>query len=160
MKFLKAVKNFICYGSVYFTAITSFMLILVSDRTDKAPDTGRFLLFLMLSFIFALGSTLYRIDGISIPLAACLHAAIYNVGFLLFLALGNMGFAGSVIGTLIFAVVYTVITVVYRLISKKLNKPRPAPKTTAVDAPLPEKKGKKREKTNNNEKSEYKNLFS
>ena len=154
MKFLKSVKDFLCYGSIFYTAITAFILILVSGTPDKAPDTERFLLILMLSFIFGLGSAIYRIDSISRPLATCLHAAIYNLGFLLFMALCSMGFAGSVIGTVIFAVVYTIITVVYRLISKKLKKSESSEKSVPVNNSAPVKKDKK------NEKNEYKNLFS
>ncbi len=157
MKFLKSVKDFFSYGSIFYTAITAFILVLVSGTPDKAPDTGRFLLILMLSFIFALGSTLYRIGSISRPLATCLHAAIYNLGFLLFMALCGMGFAGSVIGTVIFAVVYTIITVVYRLITKKIKKSENSEKTVTVNNPAPAKIDKKNDK---NEKSEYKNLFS
>ena len=161
MKILKALKSFICYGSVYFTAIASFMLILVADKPEKAPEASRFLLFLMLSFIFALGSILYRIEIINRPFAACLHAAIYNLGFLLFMVLCDMGFAKSIIGTLIFAIVYTVITVTYRLIAKALKKSGAKNKTDCTEAVVSTtKKQKKSQNNETNRQTEYKNLFS
>ena len=160
MKFFKAVKDLICYGSVYFTAITTVMLLLALDKTNKAPDTGRFLLFLLLSFIFATGSLIYSIKSINRPLAATLHAAIYNIGFLVFMALCGMGFAKSIIGTLAFAICYTVITVTYRLIKKRVLKA-----SEKSDTPAPTSKPAKEKKTSpkkekKEENSGYTNLFS
>ncbi len=157
MKILKTIKDFIFYGSVYFTAIATVMLLLAADKTDKAPETSRFLLFLMLSFIFSLGSTLYRIDGISRSLGVCLHAAIYNLGFLLFMVLCDMGFAKSIIATLIFAIVYTVITVIIRLCARAMKKSGSSKASVSQKSP---KNQKPEEKTDKNEKTEYKNLFS
>lgn len=153
MKILKAIKDFICYGSVYFTSIATVMLLLAADKTDKAPETSRFLLFLMLSFIFALGSTVYRIDGISRPLGVCLHAAIYNLGFLLFMILCDMGFSKSIIATLIFAIIYTAITVIIRLSSRAMKK------SGSEKAPVSQKSPKK-QTNDKKEATEYKNLFS
>ena len=152
MKILKSLKDFIFYGCTYYTAITVAMLIPVLDRPDKMPDAGRYMLFLMLSFIFALGSTLYRVDSINRPLAICLHAAIYNVGFLVFLAVSGMGFSSTIIGTLIFALCYTIITVVFRLIAKSMKK------SNLAKAEKSATKTSKFEKKP--EKNEYKNLFS
>lgn len=157
MKIFKALKSFVCYGSVYFTAIASFMLILGSGQTNQAPDSGKFLLILLLSFIFALGSTLYRIEEINRPLAATLHAAIYILGFLLFMVLCQMGFARSVIGTVIFAIVYTAITIPFRLISKSIKKSLTKEEKNVSVAT---KKEKAKEKNNEKEINEYKNLFS
>ena len=153
MKILKAIKDFICYGSVYFTSIATVMLLLAADKTDKAPETSRFLLFLMLSFIFALGSTVYRIDGISRPLGVCLHAAIYNLGFLLFMILCDMGFSKSIIATLIFAIIYTAITVIIRLSSRAMKK------SGSEKAPVSQK-SPKNQTNDKKEATEYKNLFS
>lgn len=153
MKILKAIKDFICYGSVYFTSIATVMLLLAADKTDKAPETSRFLLFLMLSFIFALGSTVYRIDGISRPLGVCLHAAIYNLGFLLFMILCDMGFSKSIIATLIFAIIYTAITVIIRLSSRAMKK------SGSAKAPVSQKSPQK-QTNDKKEATEYKNLFS
>ena len=157
MKILKALKDFIFYGSVYFTSIATVILLLAADKTDKAPETSKFLLFLMLSFIFALGSTLYRIDGISRPLGVCLHAAIYNLGFLLFMVLCDMGFAKSIIATLIFAIIYTAITLIIRLCARAMKKSEAT--KVAVSQKRP-KAQRSEEKTDKNEKNEYKNLFS
>ena len=153
MKILKAIKDFICYGSVYFTSIATVMLLLAADKTDKAPETSRFLLFLMLSFIFALGSTVYRIDGISRPIGVCLHAAIYNLGFLLFMILCDMGFSKSIIATLIFAIIYTAITVIIRLSSRAMKK------SGSEKAPVSQK-SPKNQTNDKKEATEYKNLFS
>jgi hypothetical protein len=153
MKILKAIKDFICYGSIYFTSIATVMLLLAADKTDKAPETSRFLLFLMLSFIFALGSTVYRIDGISRPIGVCLHAAIYNLGFLLFMILCDMGFSKSIIATLIFAIIYTAITVIIRLSSRAMKK------SGSAKAPVSQKSPKK-QTNDKKEATEYKNLFS
>ena len=157
MKISKAVKDFFFFGSLYYTAITSALLLLAIGNANKAPDTERFFLVLMLSFIFGLAAAIYRIDGMSRPLAISLHAAIYNLGFLLFMALCGMGFEKSIIGTLVFAVVYTVVTVVYRLVTKVMKKSSSAAKTGSAVAATTSKKEKKSDKQ---EKTEYKNLFS
>ena len=157
MKILKSLKDFIFYGCTYFTAIATVMLLFSLAETNKALLPDRFLLFLMLSFIFALGSTLLRIEAIPHILAVCLHAAIYNCGFLVFLAVSGMGFSKSIIGTLIFAVVYTVITVTVRLIEKSIKRTSSAKKENHASKSknISDKLVKKEEKNN-----EYKNLFS
>ena len=157
MKFFKAVKDLVCYGSVYFTAITTVMLLLALDNTGKAPDTGRFLLFLLLSFIFATGSLIYSIKAINRPLAATLHAAIYNIGFLIFMIACGMDFVKSIIGTLAFAICYTVITVTYRLIKGRVTKASEKSASAEVSQkPTKEKKTAPKKEENGG----YTNLFS
>ena len=156
MKFLKSLKDFIFYGCTYFTAIATVMLLLSLGKTDIVPDAGRFLLFLMLSFIFSLGSTLIRIEAIPHALAICLHAVIYNCGFLLFMVASGMGFSKSIIGTLVFAIAYVIVIIPLRLITKALKKSDSIKRQNRED----KKKTMTDKLAKKEETKEYKNLFS
>ena len=128
LKMKKALINFICFGSVFYTVITTAFLIiatsLAEDEAVKLVEIQQFLKILLFSFILSLGSTLIRIDAIPRIGAALAHAGCYIFGWLIFMALCGANFAVVMISTLIFAVIYTVVAVLVRKIGKKA----PAPK--------------------------------
>ena len=185
MSYLKPLKTFWLTGTSYFTVISATMYAISLSNPDKAINAESFLLILMLSFIMALGTAVFRTDGINRILAACLHGVIYIGGFAFFLWTAgdalelwqqNEMIESIAIGTLIFALVYAVCTLVVRL-SEKLFKSMLSDDTPAApvkvkatslksqkptqssDKPI-ETKEKKQKKSKKQPKEEYKNLFS
>lgn len=151
MDIKKFLKNILFFGSVYYTAIaTALILIATWLPGDSATliETNRFLLILLFSFIMGLGSAILRAGVMNRTAASLMHAACYIIGFLLFVALGGAGFSSSVIFTLVFSIVYAVITVIARHLLKIGTPSSPAP----VKKPTKEAKSKK-------EKSTYTNQF-
>lgn len=151
MNIKKFLKNILFFGSVYYTAIaTALILIATWLPGDSATliETNRFLLILLFSFIMGLGSAILRAEIMSRAAATLTHAACYIVGFLLFVALGGAGFSSSVLFTLVFSIVYAVITLIARCLLK-IGIPT-SPDTTKK--PTKESKPKK-------EKSTYTNQF-
>lgn len=151
MNIKKFLKNILFFGSVYYTAIaTALILIATWLPGDSATliETNRFLLILLFSFIMGLGSAILRADIMNRTAASLTHAACYIIGFLLFVALGGAGFSSSVIFTLVFSIVYAVITVIARHLLKIGTPASPA----TTKKPTKESKPKK-------EKSTYTNQF-
>lgn len=183
MSFLKPFKTFWLVGASYFTVLISlFALIFAASGMDSTAETATFfdpahvLLILMLSFIMALGSAVYRIEELNRTLAAVLHAIIYIAGFVFFLLAGGYDLTGTAVGTLLLTVFYVAATVTVRLVEhffKKRKKP-----VSAVDAAMSQnaKKAKKtapkadpqatdttkkpQKESKKKQKEEYKNLFS
>ncbi len=170
MQISKILKNLWFFTASFFTAISTVicLAILVMSESEVISagllDPSSLLLILLLSFLMAVGSTLYRLDGINKALAVCLHAVIYNSGFFAFLWLNidykdgdNSRLATAVIGTLILAVVYVVTMISIRMITKAVSSPKkkvPNAKSKPSEAQSTSKKAKKEEK------EPYKNLFS
>ncbi|MBQ8408334.1 MAG: hypothetical protein IJY39_05660 [Clostridia bacterium] len=146
MDIKKAFKNFIFFGSVYYTVITAVILIIASAMAEedaiKLIEIDRFLKVLLFSFIMSLGSTLIRIEEVGHVAAVCLHAACYIVGWLIFIILCGGSFAISAISTAVFAVVYVLVSVTIRLITgKKGKKAAVAPSKKQASKPVKEKRG-------------------
>ena len=174
MSFLKPIKTFWIVGASYFTAITVTLCVIYSAVTDIARyfDPSHILLILMLSFIMALGSAVYRVDELNRTAAICLHAVIYVLGFVAFFWASGFDFTGIVVGTLILTVVYAAATVTVRLIErafKKKTKPqsavsaamkKSASKTATKAKPEQKDEAEKSKKKSKKNKEEYKNLFS
>lgn len=180
MSFLKPLKTFWVVGASYFTVISSVMYAISLSNPDQAIKADSFLLILLLSFIMALGTTVYYTLGLNKLLAAILHGVIYIGGFAAFLWIygsalslweGEVMIETVAIGTLIFAVVYAISTVAVRLITRIL-KPQKKEPSAVTKAAAGNKnavsKAKKTEdtpaeapkKSKKNTKEEYKNLFS
>lgn len=165
-EFKKALKNFFLYGALYNTVISlPFILYAVVNSSGAAPnvcqtcgvETGavhlagdRLLSIMMLAFIMAAGTAVIHIAGISKTVAIITHAACFNVGFLIFMAVCGSGFSKSVIATVIFAVIYVIERVVQSAISKAIKKNS---KPAAKSAKAPTKNDK-------NEKKLYTSQFS
>lgn len=183
MSFLKPFKTFWLVGTSYFTVITSlFALIFAASGMDGSADAAKFfdpahvLLILMLSFIMALGSAIYRIDEINRPLATALHAIVYIAGFVFFFWAGGYDITRIAVGTLILSVVYVGATVIVRMVehffkkhkkpvsasdaamSQNSNKAKKEHKASSSEISDTPKKSKKESKKK--QKEEYKNLFS
>lgn len=130
MNMKKALLNFICFGSVFYTVITTAFLIIATSLAEeeavKLVEIQQFLKILLFSFILSLGSTLIRIDAIPRIGATLAHAGCYIIGWLIFMALCGANFAVVMISTLIFAIIYTIVAVLVRKIGKK------APVTKAI----------------------------
>lgn len=152
MEIKKFFKNLLFFGSVYYTAITTVLILiatLLSGDSAGLIETKRFLLILLFSFIMALGSAILRAGIMNRTAASLTHAACYILGFLLFVALGGANFAMSVIFTLVFAVIYIAVTLIARLLLKiGTNNPK---------KPLTEKS--QNTKKSKKEKSTYTNQF-
>ena len=127
MSYLKPLKTFWVTGTSYFTAISATMYAISLSNPDKAINAESFLLILMLSFIMALGTAIYRLDNVNRILAACLHGVIYIGGFAFFIWTAGDALElwpqsemieSIAIGTFIFALVYAVCTLVVRLTEK------------------------------------------
>ena len=184
MSFFKPIKTFWVVGASYFTVISSVMYSISLLNPNQAIRADSFLLILLLSFIMALGTTVYYSLSINKFVAAILHGVIYIGGFAAFLWIYGSALSlweGAVmiemvsIGTLIFAVVYAFATVAVRLISKifKSHKKEPSSveKATLGNKNAVEGKAKSSKKVEDtpveaskkskkNAKEEYKNLFS
>jgi hypothetical protein len=120
MDIKKLFKDILFFGSLYYTAITTVLIViasLLSESEATLIDTKRFLLTLLFSFIMGIGSAVLRADAINHAAARATHAACYILGFLLFIALGGANFSASVIGTLVFAIVYIAVTLIIKLFS-------------------------------------------
>lgn len=150
MKIKKAIINFFCFGSLFYTAITSVLLVvalsLAEENAVKLIEIPQFLKILLFSFILSLGSTLIRIEAIPRVAAVCAHAGCYIAGWLVFITLCGATFATTTISTLVFAILYTIVTVIIKVCSKKT----PSKKTIA-EVVTPEKK--------KNSKSSYTSQF-
>jgi hypothetical protein len=135
MNIKKALKNFVFFGSVIYTAISTGMILLGTAMTDgqytMMLEADRFLCILLFSFMLSLGSTLLRVDAIPRVTAACLHAACYVLGFFIFMLLCEIKFAPAVIATAVFAVIYAICTVICRAVARSFKKAQNAPKTDA-----------------------------
>lgn len=155
MEIKKFLKNLLFFGSVYYTAITSVLIMIASLLPgDSAPliETKRFLLILLFSFIMGLGSAILRANVMNRTAASAVHAACYILGFLLFVALSSMDFAVSVIFTLVFAIIYVVVTLIARKLLKiGVSNEKNFSKNTANAKPISKK--------NKKEKSTYTNQF-
>jgi hypothetical protein len=123
MNMKKALTNFICFGSVFYTAITAVILIIATSLAEEEAvrlvEIPQFLKILLFSFILSLGSTLIRIDAIPRVAAVCAHAGCYNIGWLTFMALCGASFTMIAISTLAFAIIYTIVTILIRKVGKK-----------------------------------------
>ena len=151
MDFKKAFKDFIFFGSTYFTAITVVILAVASSLSDAEAvqiiETSQFFKILLFAFLMSLGSTLLRVESIPRVAAVCLHAACYVLGFLLFFILAYTGkvnesgtaFALTAIATLLFAIVYVVTTVIVRTFTKKKAPVKSAPKVEKKEKPSKKK---------------------
>lgn len=185
MSYLKPLKTFWLTGTSYFTVISATMYAFSLSEPDKAINAESFLLILMLSFIMALGTAVYRTDSINRILAACLHGVIYIGGFAFFIWTAgdalelwqqNEMIESIAIGTFIFALVYAVCTLAVRLTEKLIKSMLKSDTTVApvkvkatslksekadqrVEKPA-EAKEKKQKKSKKQPKEEYKNLFS
>ena len=128
----KFLKNFVFFGSVFYTVISTGFIFIASLLSESQSamilETDRFMCILLFSFIMSLGSTILRVDEINRVAAVCLHAACYILGFLVFMLLSGTKFAPAIIATAIFAVVYIVSTIICRLISRIGKKAPEAPK--------------------------------
>ncbi len=155
MEIKKFLKDLLFFGSVYYTAITSVLIMIASLLPgDSAPliETKRFLLILLFSFIMGLGSAILRANVMNRTAASAVHAACYILGFLLFVALGNANFPTTVIFTLVFAIIYVVVTLIARKLLKiGVSNEKNASKNTANTKPISKK--------NKKEKSTYTNQF-
>ncbi|MBE6684652.1 MAG: hypothetical protein E7592_03255 [Ruminococcaceae bacterium] len=153
MKTNKFFKDLLFFGSVYYTLITSVLIMiatLVQNGSATLIDTKRFLLILLFSFIMGLGSAILRANVINRTAASAVHAVCYILGFLLFVALSSANFAMSVIFTLVFAIIYVAVTLIARCLLKigVTNEKKP----NAPAAKIQKNKNKK-------EKSSYTNQF-
>ncbi len=155
MDIKKFLKDLLFFGSVYYTVITTVLMLIASLLPgDSAPliETKRFLLVLLFSFIMGLGSAILRANVMNRTAASLTHAACYVLGFLIFVVLGDANFSTTVIFTLVFAIIYVAVTLIARNLlkigvsnEKKLSKNTASPKASP-------KKSKK-------EKSTYTNQF-
>lgn len=121
MQIKKFLKDLLFFGSIYYTVITTVLILIASllpGNSEALIETKRFLLILLFSFIMGIGSAILRANVMNRTAASLTHAACYILGFLLFVALSNAGFTTSVIFTLAFSVIYTAITVIARAVLK------------------------------------------
>jgi len=121
MDIKKFFKNLLFFGSVYYTVITTVLILIASLLPgDSAPliETKRFLLILLFSFMMGIGSALLRANVMNRTAASLTHAACYVLGFLLFVALGGANFSTTVIFTLVFAIIYVTVTLIARKLLK------------------------------------------
>lgn len=134
----KALKNFLLYGSLYNTVITTaFILIGLAGTGASAeafcPNCGidmnalhivaeKFLTFLILAFSFSLGTAISHFDGISKVASVFAHAGCYIVGFVIFMAAYGYKFAMVAIATAIFAIVYVIERVIQHFVVKACKK--------------------------------------
>ena len=121
-------KRFISRGAVIYTAgslfILLFSLILPESSAAKILSPTPFLFFAIYAYIISLGSTLYVSGKFSSPIARLIHAACYNVGFLLFVIFCSMEFAYAAIFTAVFAIIYTASVIIagrFKKSAKKTN---------------------------------------
>ena len=152
MEIKKFLRNILFFGSVYYTAISTVLILiatLLPGDSAALIETDRFLLILLFSFIMALGSAILRAGIMNRTSASLTHAACYILGFLLFIALVSANFTTTVIFTLVFAIIYTVITLIARRLLKIGTN---APKKPSAQRSESAKKNKK-------EKSTYTNQF-
>ena len=148
-------KNLLFFGSLYYTVITTVLMLiatLLSGDSAALIETKRFLLVLLFSFIMGVGSALLRAGIMNRTAASLAHAACYIIGFLLFVALGGANFSTTVIFTLVFAIIYVAVTLVARCLLKigVGNEKKPENNTSS-----PKGKPQKSKK----EKSTYTNQF-
>lgn len=147
-------KNLLFFGSVYYTVITTVLMLIASLLPgDSAPliETKRFLLILLFSFIMGLGSAILRANVMNRTAASLTHAACYVLGFLLLVALGDANFSTIVIFTLVFAIIYVAVTLIARKLLKiGVTDEKNSSKTTATAKPI-SKKSKKEKPTYTNQ---------
>ena len=151
MEIKKLLKNLLFFGSVYYTAITTVLILiatLLPDGSAALIETKRFLLILLFSFIMALGSAILRAGIMNRTAASLTHAACYILGFLLFVALGGEGFSTVVIFTLVFAIFYVAVTLIARCLLKIGTD---APKKPSTQKSESSKKNKKAKSTYTNQ---------
>ena len=138
MNIKQILKNFVFFGSVIYTVISTVMIFVAMATTDgqysMILDAERFLYILLFSFILSVGSTILRIDEISRVAAVCLHAACYVVGFFIFVLLCGIKFAPAIIATAVFAGIYSICTIICRAISKSLKKTQNSPNNSKKQA--------------------------
>ena len=78
-------KNLLFFGSLYYTVITTVLMLiatLLSGDSAALIETKRFLLVLLFSFIMGVGSALLRAGIMNRTAASLAHAACYIIGFL------------------------------------------------------------------------------
>ena len=174
MKFLKFLKNLWLGAASSFTAIATLLCLFILILSMSDPNSSLSLLdpiamlrILLLSLFMGAGSALIRLDGMDKNLGICLHAALYNVGFFIFMWLSvnytdgnNSRLATATIGTIIFAVIYTATMVAINLIPKaiKAKQKKSASKNSTVSTAKEAEKAKQKPKKS--EKTPYTNQFS
>ena len=141
MKVSKPIKDFLFFGSVYYTVITVAIIAIASFMSEsdsaKLVETSQFLKILLFSFVMSLGSTLLRLEPIPKTVGILIHATCYIIGFLVFAVLCGAGFSVTAILTAVFALLYLIFTVAVRIILKKA-------KNSSSSLPTAEKPVKKR----------------
>ena len=147
----KALINFVSFGSIFYTLITTGLLLVASalaeENAVKLIEIDQFLKVLLFSFMLSLGSTLIRVDSIPRTAAFCAHAGCYIVGWIVFVALCGANFAVTVISAAVFAIIYALATFIIRLIGKKKRANDPANKAPVII------------KTKKNDKNSYTSQF-
>ena len=137
-EFKKAIKNIIMYGALYYAVISlPFIIYATVSSSGSVPnvcqtcgvDVGArylegsaLLSILFLAFVMAVGTSVIHIAGISKTVAVLTHAACFNIGFLLFMAIRGEGFTRSVVATVIFAIVYIIERAVQSAVVKATKK--------------------------------------
>jgi hypothetical protein len=121
-----AIKNFLFFGSLYYTAITAVILFIAItlSHTDtvKVVEANNFFKIMLFSFTMALGSAIFRIDTLPRVWARTIHAACYIIGFLIFVALCGANFALSAISTAVFGLLYVITALIVGSVKRKLPK--------------------------------------
>ena len=157
----KLLKYFICCAAIYYTAISTVIMIvnvaLLSTDSTKVIVPEQFLFLLMFSGFMALGSTLRKIDVIRSYIAWVLNATCYVLGFFIFALCCKMSPTSSLLLTAAFSIIYAAGAVTVGLVEKRRGK-----HTVSVSA----QGGKNKESKNNKkaikkkEKETYTSMFS
>ena len=152
----KLLKYFVCCGTIYYTVISTVIMIiniaLLSTDTTKVIVPEQFLFLLMFSGFMALGSTLRRIATVKSYIGWILNAVCYVLGFFIFALCCGMPPISSLLLTAAFSVIYAAVAITIGLIEKRCKK-----KSGDVYAV----KSSKKNKTTSKKKEEtYTSMFS
>ncbi len=128
MKIKKFVKDWLCSASVYYTSLSTVIiliaLILRSDNENSIQavnmlEPEMFLNLLLFSLFMGAGYSAYRTEKLSPVPKRVIHSVCYIGSFALFLSLGNADLSLILVGTLVFAFLYVIVALIFALAKKK-----------------------------------------
>jgi uncharacterized protein YacL len=160
MNINKPLKFFLCCGALYYTAISTLIMIinaaLLSQDSTKVIVPEQFLYLLLFCYMMSLGSTLRRIDAIPRGLGWVLNAICYVVGFLVFLLCSKMSFTSALILDAAFLIIYAIVAISVSFIQRRSKASKSTVIASARQSSTP--KTKKSNKSKDNES--YTSMFS